>query len=99
MVSLALSHMVDSENRGEQSQYQLPSAKRDIGLKQFLVFPMLIFPMTREEAVQCLPQFVESVAKAIHSMHQEPLQRAHLDIRLENVCFRALGTAYRAIVS
>ena len=33
--------------------------------------------MTREEAIQCLPKFVESVAKAIHSLHQKPLQWAH----------------------
>lgn len=71
----------------QQSQCQLPIGVRTFGLKNFLVFPMLIFPMTREEAIQCLPKFVESVAKAIHSLHQ--LGLAHLDVRLENVCFRA----------
>ena len=78
----------------EQSQYQLPIDEKDFGLKSFLVFPMLIFPMEVSEAGQCLPEFVESVVKTIQSMHQQPLQRAHLDIWLENICFRQLGNAF-----
>ena len=78
----------------EQSQYQLPIDVKNFGLKSFLIFPMLIFPMKVIEARQCLPEFIESVVKAIQSMHQQPLQRAHLDIRLENICFRQLGSAF-----
>ena len=62
----------------------LPIDVKDFGLKSFLIFPMLIFPMEVSEAGQCLPEFVE----VIQSMHQQPLQRAHLDIRLQNICFR-----------
>ena len=78
----------------EQSQYQLPTGRTVFGLKSFLIFPMLIFPIEVIEVRQCLPEFVESVVKAIQSMHQQPLQRAHLDIRLENICFRQLGSAF-----
>ena len=78
----------------EQSLYQLPIGGKNVGLKYFLIFPMLIFPMKVIEARQCLPEFIESVVKAIQSMHQQPLQRAHLDIRLENICFRQLGSAF-----
>ena len=78
----------------KQSQYQLPTGRTHFGLKSFLIFPMLIFPMKVIEARQCLPEFIESVVKAIQSMHQQPLQRAHLDIRLENICFRQLGSAF-----
>ena len=38
----------------ERSQYQLPIDENDFGLKSFLVFPMLIFPMKVIEARQCL---------------------------------------------
>ena len=88
------SEMLDLLQLGEQSQCQLPIDVKTFDFKSFLVFPMRIFPLLREEAIQCLPKFVESVAEALHSLHREPLRLAHLDVRLENICFRTLGTAY-----
>ena len=74
-----------------QKNICLPSGRRCYNKvaaipKTFFVFPIRISPMSREEAKKCLPNLVESVVEAIQAMHDK-LQMAHLDIRLENVCF------------
>lgn len=58
----------NSENVHE-CPYQLPTDLKFIGFKKFMVFPMLIYPMTREEAHQCLMNFVDSAADAINALH------------------------------
>ena len=92
-LSLLWLYLQKPELRDEQCQCQLPTGLCIFSNKCFLVFPMLVWPMTTKEALHCLPEFVDSVAKVIESVHQDPLKRAHLDIRLENVCFRPFGTA------
>ena len=47
----------------------------------FFKYPKLLPPLTREEARNCLPSFIKSVAQAIMDLHSE-LEVAHLDIRL-----------------
>ena len=74
-----------------QKNICLPSGRRCYNKvaaipKKFFVFPIRMSPMSREEAKKCLPNLIESVVKAIQAMHDK-LQVAHLDIRLENVCF------------
>ena len=58
-----------------------------IGGKKFFQFPMLIPPMSRDEARSCLGDFYRSVCEAISQLHAAAF-RAHSDIRLENICFR-----------
>ena len=43
-------------------------------------------PMTTEEASHCLEDFFCKVSHAICELH-EKYQLAHLDIRLDNICF------------
>ena len=47
---------------------------------------ILQHPLSRKEARACLPTFVQSIVQAIQEMHTV-LRKAHLDIRLENICF------------
>ena len=74
-----------------QKEYQLPKQlhikERDL---MWYVFPILVPPKSRREARKCLPALVQGVAKAIQAMHSK-LEMAHLDIRLENVCFTRTG--------
>ena len=77
MKSLALLCMSDPTFY-DNCQCQLPTGVKPFGIKTFLVIPMLIWPMTKEEALHCLPYFVESVAEVIESVHKGPLKQAHL---------------------
>ena len=76
-----------------QEEYQLPKQLHIYNKERYLmwyVFPILVPPKSRREARECLPTLVQGVAKAIQAMHSK-LEMAHLDIRLENVCFTRTG--------
>ena len=59
----------------------LPTVRRD----DYFEFPLLKPPMKQEAAKKYLIPFVSSVAFALNELHG--LGLAHLDIRLDNVCF------------
>ena len=76
-----------------QKEYQIPKEMYWYNEEQHLwwyVFPFLVPPKSRSEARKCLPVLVQGVAQAIQRMHSV-LKMAHLDIRLENVCFTTTG--------
>ena len=62
----------------------------------FMQFERLIFPLTKEYAHQCLKEFLLSTAKALERLHK--LGYAHLDVRLENVCFRRVDNDIIAVL-
>lgn len=62
--------------------------------KLFFRYERLYRPFTVPEAQQVLVEFVATVVKAIQCIHGHRI--AHMDIRLENICFRrqdGIGTA------
>ena len=65
--------------------------------KTFFVYIPLIPPLTREEAIKCLGPFVKSVADAIHSLHM--FGYAHLDVRLENICFSTASPHHAILIN
>ena len=76
-----------------EKEYQIPKKIHLYNKERLLrwyVFPFLVPPKSRSEARECLPMLVQDVAKAIQKMHTV-LKMAHLDIRLENVCFTTSG--------
>ena len=52
----------------------------------FMRTPLLIYPLIKAEAVQCFKDFIIKAAEAVQTLHD--YDYVHLDIRLENVCFR-----------
>ena len=60
--------------------FKLPCRESDVTALRYLTLLM-----TREEANQCLKDFFCAVAEAIKGLHTSGL--AHMDIRLENICF------------
>ncbi len=67
-------------------RYSLPTSIVQFGSHEFLVFPKLLDPMSAVEVQKSFPSFVRSVVDAIEALHQE-LKLAHVDIRLDNICF------------
>ena len=63
-------------------QCVLPTARTRDG---FYVFDLVHSPLTHGEAKTCLILFAISVKDAITSIHHRKI--AHLDIRLENICY------------
>ena len=61
----------------------LPTAARD----NYIEFPLLKPPIKREKAKTNLSSFVSSVVFALNELREFGL--AHLDVRLDNVCFTA----------
>ena len=53
--------------------------------KIFMKYKQLLYPMSYEEVKSCFRAFVESVCEAVNELHSKNM--AHLDIRLENICF------------
>ena len=54
--------------------------------KVFFAFEVLPYsPLTVENVSKCLKEFIQSLKEAITEFHEAGF--AHLDIRLENVCF------------
>lgn len=52
----------------------------------FFEYPYILPPLLREEARTCLGTFVQSVIEALQELHKVT-GCAHLDVRLENICF------------
>lgn len=88
-----------------QDEGMLPSIPMELVLLErvqmlfnlaFYVFPMKEPPLSYEEALQCLGYLVNSTAHAIESLHEYGY--AHLDIRLDNICFHVHGGVRRAVL-
>ena len=57
----------------------------------FLKYPAgLEEPLHRDQAARCLDEMVLNIASALISLHGAKL--AHLDLRLENICFNSDGS-------
>ena len=82
-------------NSSRPEWFLLPDKRKVINSKPFLFYKNLIRPLTRSEAGECLSSFIESVAEAVHSLHK--FGYAHLDIRLENICF-SNGSPHHAVL-
>ncbi len=52
----------------------------------FLKFKRLIYPLRREAAKECLKEFLLKIYCALDKLHKCGF--GHLDVRLENICFR-----------
>ena len=76
-------------------RYLLPQSSFDVGDKRFVTFKRLLYPMSCEEVKSCFRAFVVSVCEALHELHSDGI--AHLDIRLENICF--CPTTFRGMSS
>ena len=63
-------------------QCVLPTGRTEEG---YYVFDLVHSPLTHVQAKTCLILFASTVKDAITSIHQRRI--AHLDIRLENICF------------
>lgn len=63
----------------------------------FFVYPLLSHPLMREEAYKCLGHLLDSVADAIDELHKK-LEVVHLDICLENICFKESNGEFSAIL-
>ena len=73
-----------------------PENGRTLFSLNFQVIPMKVPPLSYEQAVQCLGCLVESTAVAIKRLHEHGF--AHLDIRLDNICFHHDGGDVRRAV-
>ena len=82
--------------RDSVSRLLLPKKLEYILRKTFFVYIPLIPPLTREEAMKCLCPFVKSVADAIHSLRM--FGYAHLDVRLENICFSTASPHHAILI-
>eukprot|EP00118_Oscarella_pearsei_P015236 m.136325 g.136325 ORF g.136325 m.136325 type:complete len:473 (+) comp38175_c0_seq6:929-2347(+) len=80
-------HEKYKDKDASEKQYLLPFDSKVIHGKAFLRFPVLFSPLKREEAKRCLSDLARSVSKAVEQMHEQ-LKISHLDIGLENICFR-----------
>ena len=69
------------ENPSLFTRSLLPTARHN----KYFEFPLLKPPIKRETAKSDLISFVSSVVFALNELHE--LGLAHLDVRLENVCF------------
>lgn len=68
-------------------QTLLPENKVKIHTLTFFVYPVLSRPLTRDQAYNCLGYLLQSVVEALDELHNV-LNVAHLDIHLENICFK-----------
>ncbi len=62
----------------------------------FFVSNKLIFPLKRYEAKKCLDDFIDRSWHSVQSLHE--CNYVHLDIRLENICFRLKENNLKAIL-
>ena len=74
----------------------LPEYVQELFNLDFQVIPMKLPPLSCEQALQCLGCLVESTAVAIERLHEHGY--AHLDIRLDNICFHHDGGDVRRAV-
>jgi len=77
------------------SQLLIHDEVKRFGRLSFLCFRKLPHqPLSRDEAKRCLRNFIIEVYGALDSLHQH-LQFAHLDVRLENICY---SNGYKAVL-
>lgn len=87
MSEIALEKERNPSNLGWLEQLLTYEEKRTIFGINFYVFPLITPPLSFTSAQRCLGPLIESTAEAIESLHK--LGFAHLDIRLDNICFRS----------
>lgn len=64
--------------------------------KSFLMYDKLEKPLKPDQAKKCLTDLLRQTAKAIEGLHG--IRVAHMDIRLENICFKRFGGGYAAVL-
>ncbi len=69
----------------------LPIDIKFIGCAVYYKYIALNMPLKKEDALKVIPLFVKDVVEAITELHDVGM--AHLDIRLENVCYNDSGHA------
>lgn len=62
----------------------------------FFVFDHLLSPLNRSEAKSCLVDFIDKAAASLEALHS--LGYAHLDVRLDNKCFKYKGSDVIAVL-
>ena len=86
--SLKLQLLLDEQRRRDSDltvYFALPLDKYIVFSKIFYKFKLYSPPITKSVAKDCLRQFVKEVVVAVRAFHEFGF--AHLDIRLENICF------------
>lgn len=78
-------------NKCNISYTSLPQSEELVGECFFYVFNALQLPISRKDAKIIFFPFVEQIVRALTELHQNKI--AHLDIRLENICFSDNGEA------
>ena len=73
--------------RDYNSSHILPICRIQIRKLSFFGTEKQSNPLSREEALSCLYSLVENVAAELEGLHRTD-NVAHLDVRLENICFR-----------
>lgn len=63
---------------------------------KFYVSERLIFPLLKGEALTCIQDFILLACRSISALHE--CNYCHLDIRLENICFKVINTELKAIL-
>ncbi|XP_065833761.1 uncharacterized protein [Oscarella lobularis] len=69
-----------------QKAFLLPEPEPVFCLDQdFFKYPLLKLPLGKRDVTRCLADYFESVSLALQQLHECGM--AHLDVRLENICF------------
>ena len=74
--------------RDYNSSHILPICRIEVCDLNFFGSEKQSRPLSREEALSCLYSLVENVSAELEGLHQTD-NVAHLDVRLENICFRS----------
>ena len=88
ILSLILSQRATNDQNPKPRRYLLPSGFCQIRETSFFKYPKLLPPLTREEARNCLPSFIKSVAQAIMDLHSE------LEVALNGSTAVSISTSY-----
>ena len=65
----------------------LPESMVWCGIQEFYQYKGLVEPYSRQEAKGHLIALLEGVYNALKELHNPPHKLAHLDVRLDNICF------------
>ena len=84
--STTIAHWMISLPRISQVLY--PSELRRFGRTRFFKFEEMQPPLSRADAKRCLLEIIVQLDKILNDLHHI-VQLAHLDVRLENICFDA----------
>lgn len=86
--NLALMEIVQFKSGLPLKQFLLPSTVK----RPIVKFPALPYPpLGTMDAKNCLRELVSGVVEALEKIHVEPYEMAHLDVRLDNICFDEQG--------